>query len=274
MAEHTIEDRQSQALSVIGKLIEKASYLMIEDRHDCAHEARVRRWQTDAARALTKSVNDEESIGFLGHEIDVDYYSEAMLPGEYLLWAAGYLQALYESIESDPEYYFADRPKILLPQAPDAYGDTVYIMHGSDITPALELKSMIEQYGENAGLIREDSSGAKTLIEMLEAAGQKTCFVIVVLTPDDDVTDSSGKSYKQPRPNALLELGFYLGLLGRNRVIIVCKEGLRDNIPSDIGGIRFAEYRKEVTEVGHKLQIELKEIGRGPLADKETGSGK
>ena len=42
---------------------------------------------------------------------------------------------------------------------------------------------------------------------------------------------------KRPRQNVVLELGFFVGALGRNRVAIVYEEGVER--PSDIAGVVY-----------------------------------
>src|SRR3989338_7277274 len=44
-------------------------------------------------------------------------------------------------------------------------------------------------------------------------------FAVLVVTPDD-MTQSRGKSQQSPRDNVLLELGLFIGVLGRKRSFV------------------------------------------------------
>jgi predicted nucleotide-binding protein len=59
------------------------------------------------------------------------------------------------------------------------------------------------------------------------------------MTPDDVGAISKEKRNFKPRArqNVILELGFFLGKLGRNKVCALYKEGVE--IPSDYSGVLF-----------------------------------
>lgn len=65
-------------------------------------------------------------------------------------------------------------------------------------------------------------------------------FSILVLTPDD-VTNSRGAEQNSPRDNVLLELGLFLGHLGRDRTFIVLDPDTV-KIPTDLAGVTLATY--------------------------------
>jgi Predicted nucleotide-binding protein containing TIR-like domain len=65
-------------------------------------------------------------------------------------------------------------------------------------------------------------------------------FSILVLTPDD-VTHSRGAEQNSPRDNVLLELGLFLGHLGRDRTFIVLDPDAV-KIPTDLAGVTLATY--------------------------------
>ena len=65
-------------------------------------------------------------------------------------------------------------------------------------------------------------------------------FSILVLTPDD-VTNSRGTEQNSPRDNVLLELGLFLGHLGRARTFVVLDPNAV-KIPTDLAGVTLATY--------------------------------
>jgi hypothetical protein len=68
-------------------------------------------------------------------------------------------------------------------------------------------------------------------------------FAILVLTPDD-MTSSRGKRQQSPRDNVLLELGIFIGVLGRKRTMIVFDRSANIKIPSDLAGVTLADYQR------------------------------
>ncbi len=71
-------------------------------------------------------------------------------------------------------------------------------------------------------------------------------FAVLVLTPDDVVTKRSVTS-QQPRDNVLLELGMFLGALGRRRTFIVYDRTSALELPSDLAGVTPAVFQKHAS---------------------------
>ena len=78
----------------------------------------------------------------------------------------------------------------------------------------------------------------ESLVDKLESFD----FAILVLTPDD-VEISRGESKQAPRDNVLLELGMFIGALGRKRSFIVYDRGKELKIPSDLAGVTPATFQ-------------------------------
>lgn len=68
-------------------------------------------------------------------------------------------------------------------------------------------------------------------------------FAILVLTPDDLVA-SRGEMRPSPRDNVLLELGLFIGALGRERTFMVYRRDAKLKLPSDLAGITPATYQQ------------------------------
>jgi hypothetical protein len=83
----------------------------------------------------------------------------------------------------------------------------------------------------------EDGSTLEALVNKLDLFD----FAILCLTPDD-LTTSRGEEYKSPRDNVVLELGLFLGRLGRERVYIVVNREANAKMPSDLAGVTPASY--------------------------------
>jgi hypothetical protein len=66
-------------------------------------------------------------------------------------------------------------------------------------------------------------------------------FAILVLTPDD-MSFSRGEEQQSPRDNVLLELGMFIGAIGRERTYVFYDLKADIKIPSDLAGITHAGY--------------------------------
>jgi predicted nucleotide-binding protein len=84
-------------------------------------------------------------------------------------------------------------------------------------------------------ILGEQASGSRTVIEKFEAYGNMTSFAIVLLTPDDFGGANGQPSNARARQNVILELGYFIGKLGRNRVVALTKIGVE--LPSDLAGL-------------------------------------
>lgn len=79
-------------------------------------------------------------------------------------------------------------------------------------------------------------------LETLVAALDTYDFAVLVVTPDDMVT-SRQKEQNAPRDNVLLELGMFIGGLGRKRTFFVYDRTADLKLPSDLAGVTAATYQ-------------------------------
>jgi predicted nucleotide-binding protein len=116
-----------------------------------------------------------------------------------------------------------------------------FVVHGRDEAALHEVACFVDRLGIEPVVLRELPSGGRTIIEKFEDLSEVDCAV-VLLTPDDRgglATDSFELQRPRARQNVLLELGFFLGRLGRGRVCVLYRPSVE--IPSDYGGVLFVE---------------------------------
>lgn len=136
---------------------------------------------------------------------------------------------------------------------------TVFIVHGHDEANVLRLQRLIkERFGLKPIVLMDEPSAGETVIEKFERVASHSAFCIVLMTPDDQV-GMAGNSRGQARPNAIFELGWFYGRLGRSRVCIVLKRGT--SIHSDLAGIVRLEFIERVDETVMELERELAQAG-------------
>lgn len=83
-----------------------------------------------------------------------------------------------------------------------------------------------------------------TNIEALEQELSRADFAVLLLSPDDKVF-SRWTWTRAPRDNLILELGMFVGAIGRARSLMVQPRGTKIKIPSDLLGVSPINYRAE-----------------------------
>jgi predicted nucleotide-binding protein len=140
-----------------------------------------------------------------------------------------------------------------------------FIVHGHDHQSLYELKNYLQntlKLGEPI-VLRETPIRGKTIIEKFEREAETIELVFVLLTPDDKVADSAAPDTekRRARQNVILELGFFLGKLGRDsgRILLLHKGPVE--IPSDIIGIEYIDITNGIESAGETIRRELKASG-------------
>lgn len=138
--------------------------------------------------------------------------------------------------------------------------DNVFIVHGRDTGSAVELARILEDLKVNPIILSEQASGSRTLIEKLEKYSD-VGFAFVILTPDDVGRLSASRSdlKYRARQNVILEFGYFMGLLGRDRVCCLYTGDIE--LPSDMLGVVYVQFNKSVKEVYWYIVKELKAVG-------------
>ena len=81
-------------------------------------------------------------------------------------------------------------------------------------------------------------------IESLEQELVNADFAALVLSPDDTVVSRDTAS-GAPRDNLVLELGLFMGALGRTRTFLLLPRGVDIKIPTDLAGLVPLTYRTD-----------------------------
>jgi ubiquinone/menaquinone biosynthesis C-methylase UbiE len=82
--------------------------------------------------------------------------------------------------------------------------------------------------------------GSVTL-EALVSQISKFDFAILIFSPDDFI-ETRGIATQAPRDNVLLELGLFIGGLGRHRTFVIFDNDAKMRIPSDLAGVTLVPF--------------------------------
>ncbi len=111
----------------------------------------------------------------------------------------------------------------------------VFIVHGHDETVREAVASYILAIGLEPVILHKQPNKGMTIPEKL-AAYSNVGFAVVLLTADDvGRAATDGENKPRARQNVVLELGYFVGLIGRDRVCSIQKGELE--IPSDYLGV-------------------------------------
>lgn len=171
----------------------------------------------------------------------------------------------------------------------------VFIVHGTDYEPVKELRAILQEVGTKPIILHEQPSKGMTIIEKLEKYSD-VGFAFILLTPDDngfgknEFTNFLRKYLKKEnasieeiqeaishfgdakalplikkifafnknraRQNVVLELGYFIGKLGRSKVCCLYKGDIE--LPSDVHGICYLHFNNSVNEVKDTIIEELR----------------
>lgn len=138
----------------------------------------------------------------------------------------------------------------------------VFIVHGHDDAARETVARFIEKLGLEAIILHEQASRGMTIPEKLVSYGN-VGFAVVLLTPDDfgrakSVTEEKARA----RQNVILELGYFVGRLGRDKVCALLKDQIEMPtdyvgtvyVPWDDGGAWKQVLAKELDAAGYEIE--------------------
>jgi len=145
------------------------------------------------------------------------------------------------------------------------HSNRVFVVHGRDEALRESVARLLEQIGLVPVILHEQPNKGRTVIEKFVDYSD-VGFAVVLLTPDDRgglAADAFQSFQPRARQNVILELGFFIGKLGRGNVCALYKEGV--DVPSDYSGVLFLpvdsagawrfQLGREMREAG--LQVDL-----------------
>jgi predicted nucleotide-binding protein len=130
----------------------------------------------------------------------------------------------------------------------------IFLVHGQDETMKQSVARVIERLGLDPIILHEQPNRGRTIIEKFTDYSN-VGFAVILLSPDD-LGYENNKMPIIPRPrarqNVILEMGFFLGKLGRERVFVLYPENIGLELPSDYSGVLYTKY-----DVAGRWQLEL-----------------
>jgi predicted nucleotide-binding protein len=143
------------------------------------------------------------------------------------------LSGLVELLETEQQLA---QPAASIQMTASTTGHRIFLVHGHDEGTLHEIARFLERLGQDVVVLREQPNQGRTIIEKFEDYGD-VGFAVVLLTPDDTGGPAGGEIKPRARQNVVLELGYFLGRLGRMRVCALYRGDVE--IPSDYSGVVY-----------------------------------
>jgi hypothetical protein len=270
-----LKQPRARASELISRALQQAQALLEQAEGGLSADA-YRVWTQDVERwdARTKMALSSVLAGDLAEEFHmaatgaiVRYVNQGDdLTFRYRCEAVDRAMNTLRSIDERLE--FLDEPE----QEPDhrpgsSGGRQVFVVHGRDHALRAEVARLLTQLGLDPIVLDEQSDKGRTIIEKFEDHALDVGYAVVLLTADDFGRGRDDRDPDQPnraRQNVILELGYFMGMLGRGYVAALSTDAVER--PSDIHGLLYipldANWRlrlaKEMKEAG--LPVDLNQL--------------
>jgi predicted nucleotide-binding protein len=137
-------------------------------------------------------------------------------------------------------YMTNQTPSLLASEVKPTDLHRVFIVHGHEEAPRETVARFIASIGFEPIILHEQANQGMTIPEKL-IANANVGFAVVVLTPDDvGRIKTETKDKPRARQNVILELGYFIGKLGRDRVFALLKGEIE--MPSDYMGVVYTPF--------------------------------
>ncbi len=126
----------------------------------------------------------------------------------------------------------------------DADNLEIFLVHGHDNEMKETVARFVERLGINPIILHEQANAGDTIIEKFERHADAS-YAIVLLSPDDvgAAKNTENDLKARARQNVVLELGYFIGRLGRSKVCPLVR-GIIE-LPSDIHGVVYVPFEGE-----------------------------
>lgn len=149
-----------------------------------------------------------------------------------------YLKPLIEYLLEQVELR-KETPNSMPSESIKPIGKNVFIVHGRDELAQVTTEAFLRKIELEPHILHQKPNQGKTVIEKFES-NSDVDYAVVLFTPDDEgrLAGSQDGLEGRPRQNVVLELGYFIGKLGRQHVAVLLK-GSTMPILSDLQGIVY-----------------------------------
>ncbi len=249
---------REKAESTLADLIERGEQVYVsadavrdeESFDEWRREAK--RWGTYTKTALqTICVDDALVKEFQGATGGIGFISMGPVPLAERLreWMDDHVREL-DALRSmvDRLELFEVAPDVATQETPTAkdasLSTQVFLVHGRQRDSADVVARFVTKLGLEPVILDEQANEGRTILEKLETNAEDVGFAVVLLQADDYGRGPSEENWpsdpNRARQNVVLELGFFVGKIGRARVAALTEPTVEQ--PSDILGLAYIPF--------------------------------
>ena len=136
----------------------------------------------------------------------------------------------------------------------------IFIVHGHDGGLKQAVARVIEKQNIEAIILSEKENKGRTIIEKFENYSNVSGAICLFTADDFGRAQNNTVESARARQNVVLETGYFMGKLGRDRVVILADKGIE--MPSDLSGVVYTntanwefELLKELKAIGYKVDL-------------------
>lgn len=265
-------EEQIQGQIDVGKILRDQS-IDSDDEYELASKEAVN-WSKYNRDLLIKlfgnSAITEDYRNYIYDELDLNEFEGQLFIGHIENYKAYVKKKIYEyreNLSGSLKSLEGIQDRLKLFEEPDPpkriYGDKIFIVHGHDEAAKHKVARFIADLDLSETILDEQPGKGQTMIDKFEEHADEAGFAIVLLTGDDIGAQKNQEDKLQPRArqNVILELGYFIALLGRERVCVLYEKDVE--LPSDIHGLSYLSYVPMGNDEGWKLKLarEMRNIG-------------
>ena len=252
-----------------------AQFIEMPERFAAKHRycSEFESWKQDTETLLRHAFGEEsrQVYDFINVRYSTGVYYSGMADSSIQrIYKKGLERAvvILQSIRKEVADYFVDESEVEQPNNSQCCINTkrVFVVHGHDETLREKVARTLEKLGLLPIILREQPNEGQTLIEKFESKAD-VGFAVVLLTPDDIGYDKNNpnEAAGRARQNVVLELGYFVGRIGRKRVMAIRHPDVE--LPGDVFGLVYTDSQDEH---GWKVELvrELKAAGYSVDANK------
>lgn len=173
-----------------------------------------------------------------------------------LLSAKGLLENVMDLLEDESQQKFFKKQSV----SKNFQYDKVFIVHGHDGELKQSVARVVEKQNIEAIILSEKGNKGRTIIEKFEDYSDVSGAICLFTADDLGKTKNDTIESARARQNVVLETGYFMGRLGRDRVVILADKGIE--MPSDLSGVVYTnteswefELLKELKVIGYKVDL-------------------
>lgn len=244
----------------LSKIIEEIDNLISQQVTSSTPEFKA--WKIKAERFLIKKYGEAsyEIKSFSKLKFSLIFSGSNTPHSEFVGACRTGLESAKAILSNYLEEYENEEVKVIVTKNTNIDCSQVFIVHGHDDALKQSVARILEKQDIRAIILSEQANNGKTIIEKFET-NSDVGAAICLFTADDIGCKKDTNDYKyRARQNVIFEAGYFIGKIGREKVIILSENNLE--LPSDMQGIVYTDNRnwqlevlKELKSIGYDIDL-------------------